>query len=366
MEFPTLIIDIPQKHKFSPGDTFTFNPALLPDDERNAFIELSPAGFQIRHPPPPHELTTNITPDAQLFQTSHMGIPLIGESHYRLIIDGLIPRPFSITFEQLKSLPATTITAFHECYGSPLKSPLENCLRIGNVKWTGVKVSDLLALAGYESKSSKSEHFVWSEGLDRGTFADVKADRYQKDLPMSKAMKPEVMAVYAMNGEPLNKKRGGPVRLVVPGWFGTNSVKWLCKLSVQDKRAPGPFTTTFYNIAEQGGTTTRPVWKVNVNSMIVRPTPNELTVGPDVLVWGWAWADDGVKAVHVLVEDEKNWHAAEVDERIDRGWQKFEIRLNMPIGRHKLIARALSFGGEIQPLEGWRNHAHHVDVMRTK
>jgi DMSO/TMAO reductase YedYZ molybdopterin-dependent catalytic subunit len=246
-----------------------------------------------------------------------------------------------------------------------LKPPLENCLRIGNVRWKGVKVFYLLALAGYGCSNPNTEHFIWSEGLDRGTFADVEANRYQKDLPMSKAMKPEVMIVYALNGELLTRERGGPVRLIVPGWFGTNSVKWLCKLSVQDKRAPGPFTTTFYNIAEPGGTTVRPVWKVNVNSMIVRPTPDEVITGPDALVWGWAWADDGVKDVYVRVEGEENWHTAKVNGRVDYEWQKFETRLKVPLGRHKLVARALSFGGEMQPLEGWRSHAYNVSVMRT-
>lgn len=344
-------------------NSVVLQPALSTDTERTVFTKLSPSGFQIRHPPPPHELDAYITPDTQVFQTSHMGIPLIDESPYQLVVDGLVPRPFRITFQQIKSLPTTTITAFHECYGSPLKPPLENCLRIGNVEWTGVKLSHILALTGY---NANNKHFVWSEGLDRGTFAGVEADRYQKDLPMAKAMKPEVMVVYVMNGKPLSRERGGPFRLVVPGWFGTNSVKWLCRLSVQDRRGPGPYTMTFYNIADPQSDKTRPVWKVNVNSMIVRPTPNDVIVGADVLVWGWAWADDGVQSVHVMTEGEKEVHKAIVDERIDYGWQRFEVKLKVPVGSHRLVARAMSFGREMQPLHGWRNNAHHVDVVKIK
>lgn len=355
-----------QQNKPTPEDAGALVSMTSLDHERKAFVQLSPSGFRIRHPPPPNELHTYITPNSHLFQTSHMGIPLIKEPSYHLVVEGLVPRPFSVTLEQLKSLPATTITAFHECFGSPLKPPLENCLRIGNVEWTGVKLSYLLAHAGLAPSNINSEHFIWSEGLDRGTFAGVEADRYQKDLPMSKAMKSEVIVAYALNGEPLERERGGPVRLVVPGWFGTNSVKWLCKLSVRNSRAPGPYTTMFYNVVEPDSQRTRPVWEVNVNSMIVQPRSGEVIVGPSSLVWGWAWADDGVKNVHVMAEGDQDWREAVVDDRVDHGWQKFEIKLEMPVGRQTVVAKATSFGGAMQPLEGWRNHAHHVHVSRTE
>jgi DMSO/TMAO reductase YedYZ molybdopterin-dependent catalytic subunit len=72
-------------------------------------------------------------------------------------------------------------------------------------------------------------------------------DRYQKDLPIEKTTSPEVLLAYEMNGEPLPEDRGRPVRLVIPGWFSTNSTKWICRLSLQVERAPSPFATEWYN-----------------------------------------------------------------------------------------------------------------------
>ncbi|KAH3976153.1 hypothetical protein HBI24_127300 [Parastagonospora nodorum] len=335
--------------------------ALESDKERHAFIRLDPSGFTIRHPPPPHELSTYITPDTQLFQTIHMGAAIIDPALYKIVVDGLVSRPFSITLDELKRMPQTTITAFHECYGSPLKPPTEALWRIGNVKWTGVRLSHVLDLAGVSPSTLKEELFVWSDGLDRGSFAGINADRYQKDLPLSKALSPEVLVAYEMNGEPLSIERGGPARLVVPGWFGTNSTKWLCRLSVQGERAQGPYTTRFYNEVDMAGDV-RPVWKVEVNSMIVRPRPGEELDGPQVLVCGWAWSDDGVKAVELSADDGTTWYEAVVEKRFEYEWQRFEMLINLFSGRQSIIARATSISGHQQPLTGHRNHMHEIEV----
>ncbi|KAF2023422.1 molybdopterin binding oxidoreductase [Setomelanomma holmii] len=331
--------------------------------ERGAFVRLDPSGFQIRHPPPPHELDTVITPDEKLFQTVHMGAAVVDHAHYQLVIGGLVERPVAVTLEELKRLPQTTITAFHECYGSPLEPPIEACWRVGNVRWTGVRVSHLLTTAGLMVTTENS--FLWSERLDRGTFAGIEADRYQKDLPMYKALDSEVLVAYAMNGEPLTKERGGPVRLVVPGFFGTNSTKWLCRLSVQTKRAQGPYTTTFYNervSSDMGRPRVRPVWHVEVNSIITRPRPDELVTNPDVKVQGWAWSYDGVENVEVSADDGRTWTGTFVEKRSEYSWQNFEAKLTgLRPGKYRVLARATSICGEQQPLSGHRNHVHHVN-----
>jgi DMSO/TMAO reductase YedYZ molybdopterin-dependent catalytic subunit len=335
-----------------------------PSSERDAFIRLDPSGFFIRHPPPPHSLTTYITPDSQLFQTIHMGATVVDLTRYRLFITGLVPRPYTLTLSDLKHMPQTTITSFHECYGSPLKPPTESCLRIGNVTWTGVKVSHLLGLAGL-SPSSTTDLFVWSEGLDRGTFAGVHADSYQKDMPLSKALQSEVLFAYEINGEPLSKNRGGPVRLVVPGWFGTNSVKWLCKLEVRKGRAMGPYTTTFYNERDPedlSGEAMRPVWGVEVNSMIVKPKPGEVVRSDGVVVEGWAWSEEGVRCVKVSGDGGVSWQEADVEKRMEFEWQKFETRLKLEPGSQCIVARATCLSGREQPIEGRRNHVHQVQV----
>ncbi|KAF4636024.1 hypothetical protein G7Y89_g2074 [Cudoniella acicularis] len=207
--------------------------------------------------------------------------------------------------------------------------------------------------------------FVWSDGLDFGEFSGVKADRYQKDFPLRKALSEEVLLAYEMNGKPLNKNCGGPVRLVVPGWFDTNSTKWLCRLLLQAERAKGPFMTRFYNeldLTRDDGAL-RPVWEVKVNSMIVFPAQDSELTCPDVEVRGWAWSCDSVVAVDVSVDDGKTWIGAEVGPRTDFSWQEFMQVVSLPsLGRHRLTARATSRSGLQQPISGRRNHMHTVDI----
>lgn len=333
--------------------------APLTDEERNAFIELSPSGFFIRHPPKPHLLQDFITPDEHLFQTIHMGAAVVDTEKWRLVVDGLVERSFSLDLKTLLELPQKSVTAFHECYGSPLKPPVDNVWRIGNVTWTGVPLRELLKLAS----PLPAAKFVWSEGLDRGVFAGVDADRYQKDLLLEKARGDEVLLAYQMNGQPLTKERGGPVRLVVPGWFGTNSTKWLSKIRLQDRRATGPYTTTFYNEDDPARPgKRRPVWMIEPNSMIVSPAPDTELKGPNVTIQGRAWSHDGIKTVRVTSDDGQVWTDALVAARREFEWQSFSVTLCLQPGSYTLVAQATSNEGVVQPLQGRRNHCHNVQI----
>ena len=336
-----------------------YNKPPAEDEEREAFIQLNPPGFFIRHPPAPHKLDAFLTLDDDLFQTIHMGGAEVDATKWILVITGMVKHPFALTLSQLKGLPSTTLTSFNECYGSPLVPPTKALRRIGNVRWTGVPLHHLLDKAGVQPGA----RFVWSEGLDRGCFANIEADRYQKDLPMEKAMSPEVLIAYEMNGQPISRNRGGPVRLVVPGWFGTNSTKWLCKLSVQDRRAPGIFTTKFYNEKYPPDDPTcayKPIWKVQPNSMVVKPAPEATLEGPDVVIEGWAWSADGVERVDVSADEGETWFASELEQRTEYSWQRYRARLKLGNGTQTVLAKATGHDGRAQPLGGGRNHVHRV------
>lgn len=330
------------------------------EDERSAFVKLEPSGFFIRHPPKPHMLDEYITPDDKLFQTIHMGAAVVDQEKWRLAVDGLVQHQFTLTFDMLRKMPSRTVTSFHECYGSPLKPATTALWRVGNVQWTGVPLREILEMAVPLPDAS----FVWSDGLDRGEFAGVKADRYRKDLPIAKAMSDEVLLAYEINGKPLSKERGGPVRLIVPGWFGTNSTKWISKISLQDHRATGPYTTRFYNEPDPAGPegALRPVWAVEPNSMIVRPQPGEKIDGPNVFVEGWTWHHQPIKSVQLSVDEGKSWKDAVVGDRVDFSWQKFDLVLQLEPGHHSVISRAVSGEGAMQPPSGRRNHCPRVSI----
>lgn len=336
------------------------------DEERKALVKIDPVGFLYRAPPKQHELKMEQTADEELFQTIHMGAAVVDRSKWKLVVDGLLERPFCIDWNQLLKLPRESITAFHECYGSPIKPPVENLWRIGNVKWTGVPLHTLLKLG----RPTSDAKFVWSDGLEHGSFQQVKADRYQKDLPLKKALSSGVLVAYLMNDKPLTKERGGPVRLIVPGWYGTNSTKWLCRLTLQSRRSPSPFTTTFYNEIDPTDVQKqrrRPIWDVEPNSfLLTAPASHAKVKGPEVKIAGKAWGANEIKVVTIYVKNNDKWEECKrvkARPRKDFEWQLFEALVQMKPGKHEILARATDSAGQTQPISGRRNHAHKIEIQ---
>jgi DMSO/TMAO reductase YedYZ molybdopterin-dependent catalytic subunit len=341
-----------------------FLPPLPEGVERSVVIAQSP-GFHLKPPPAPAGLRDFITADAQLFETIHMGSVEVDTERWRLQVDGLVRRPFSIGLDGLRRLPSASVTAFHECFGSPLVPASGNLWRVGNVRWTGVPLAVLLEHAQLETGATH----VWSDGLDSGEFGGRMMNRYRKDLPISKALSHEVLVAYEMNGAPLTRERGGPVRLVVPGWFGTNMTKWLCRLSVRGRRANAPFTSVWYNRDREhkGEIVREPVWAVEPNSLITHPAPGDTISTDKVEVKGWAWSNNGVGGMALSTDGAATWQEAEVRPRQEFEWQQFAATLALPRtpGPVSIIARARDADGSIQPLSGTRNAAHMVQIQRV-
>lgn len=187
---------------------------------------------------------------------------------------------------------------------------------------------------------------MWSSGADHGVFEGDHCDAFTKDLPLDRVAA-DVLIAYEMNGSPLRPENGYPVRLVVPGYYGTNSVKWLIRLSLADTRAPGLFTTRWYNdpiLDVEGRPTgaTTPVGPIAPESVIVSPAPDQTPpVGEEVEIWGWAWADGGVSAVDVRVDDERGWTPAAIERPTGHAWQRFAASWRpRHRGAHELWSRA--------------------------
>ncbi|KAF2012568.1 molybdopterin binding oxidoreductase [Aaosphaeria arxii CBS 175.79] len=334
------------------------SPTDKPHSTTNADIPTQPI-----RAPKPHQQLSYLTHDLTLFEENHTTWPDTDPSDWELTVDGLVRNRFTLSFAELVNLPTSSVTTFHECYGSPLHPPTRNLWKVGNVVWTGVRLSRILALADVAPEA----RFLWSEGRDHGVFAGHRVDSYQKDLPLGKALQDEVIVAYRMNDAPIRSRRGGPVRLVVPGWFGTNSTKWLCRLTLQSSRAPGIFASYFYNREDEKSVTgMSPVWAVEPNSMIVRPAPGECLDSTDVTVSGWAWGEVEIDVVEVCLDEGDVWVPAKTESRKDFGWQRFSVLVHTSYGKHSISARATSKAGERQPGDRTRNQVHTVQFEVTE
>jgi DMSO/TMAO reductase YedYZ molybdopterin-dependent catalytic subunit len=177
------------------------------------------------------------------------------------------------------------------------------------------------------------------------------------------------LIAYELNSTPLPVEHGFPARLVVPGFYGTNSVKWLTRMTVAETRATGAFTTRWYNdpvpsAAGEDPVKMVPVWSVAPESVIVSPAPGQ-ALKRDTLqeVWGWAWADRGIDRVDVSVDGGATWMEAQVERRAARAWQKFFLswRVTDP-GVVVLCSKAYAHDGASQPEFGRRNAIHRSEV----
>src|SRR5262245_27066411 len=319
-------------------------------------VTLDPQGPFKRHPLAPHMLRDRLTRARDVFILCHLGVPRIERDQWLLTIDGMVERPPTLRFDDLLRYPKTDVTSIHQCCGSPF-APFEPTRRICNVRWSGVRLVDLLA----DCRPSAAAQYIWSYGADFGEFSGVVVDAYVKDLPIAR-VEADVLIAYELNGTALPPEHGFPARLVVPGFYGTNSVKWLTRITFVESRAPGPFTTRWYNdpvLDGTGGETgkTTPVWSVAPESLIVSPAPHEtIELSAEREMWGWAWADGGVRSVHVRAGDKATWLPAELEPRRGREWRRFSIPWT-PRQRGAVVvaSRAEAMGGLLQPISGRRN-----------
>jgi DMSO/TMAO reductase YedYZ molybdopterin-dependent catalytic subunit len=326
-------------------------------------VRLDPRGYFRRIPLTPHQMRDRRTRTQDAIVLCHLGIPRLDRDTWTLTIDGLVARPLALRFGDLLRYPKAEVASFHQCAGSPLQ-PFEPTRRVCNITWGGTRLADIFAAC----EPSLRARYVWSYGADYGEFSGDAVDAYIKDLPVDRVQS-DVLVAYEMNGAPLAAEHGFPARLVAPGFYGTNSVKWLTRMTLSEARAQGPFTTRWYNdpIRDDAGRATgetRPVWSIAPESLIVAPAPDALlAVGAETEIWGWTWADGGVRGLDVSTDGGATWLPAQLEPARGREWQRFSYPWTpSERGIVVLASRAVSASGEVQPGSGQRNAIHKVSV----
>jgi len=307
---------------------------------------------------PVSRLKDFVTPTTTVHVLAHLGVARVDPEQWRLSVDGMVERPLELDLDELLRVPARKLSAVFECYGNPLE-PDFAARSVANVVWRGVSLRDLLDRAGVRPDA----RFVWLEGLDSGTFAGTYCERYVKDIPVARALHDDVLVAYAMNGEPLTAEHGSPARIVVPGYFGTSSVKWLSRVTLAAARPEGLFTTRLYNRRVEGRAHAEPAQELDVNAVIVRPCDEDRLAPGRHLISGWAWSASEITRVEVSTDKGASWQESHV---VARGpaptWQRFGFEWDVATpGVYEIRARGTDSRGQVQPNRG-RNAVHAVSV----
>jgi len=294
------------------------------------------------------------TPRDKWFTTQHYGHPEVDPATYRLKVSGLVERPLSISLDELKKMRSTDLVFGFECSGN--RRPIQGLS--SNGRWTGVPLREVLNRAGIKDEAREFVFFGADRGPEdvefRGNTFKVE-QQFGRSLPRDKALAAEPMLVYALNGEPLTKHQGFPVRLLVPGYYGVCNVKFLAEIHAQHDPFVGKWQTRWYRtlrgemINGEMHWTETAVTHMQLKSWIARVTKagNRHTVFGIVL-------NDGtpIKTVEVSI-DGGPWQAATLDPATTRekyGWKFFTYAwTGATPGEHTLVSRVIDVNGQVQP-----------------
>ena len=326
---------------------------------------------------PLEAMAHDITPVGLHYLVIHWDIPVTDERTWQVAVDGAVRRPLTLSMADIQSRPRLTIPVTMECAGNgrarleprPISVPWLN-EAIGTADWTGTPVWPLLEEAGIGEDAVD----IVFHGADRGIQGDVE-QAYGRSLPIEEVRHPEVMLAYAMNGRPLEPQHGFPVRLLVPGWYGMTSVKWLTRIQVARDPFRGYQQADAYRYQRDEDDPGEPVTRQLVRALMIPPgIPDFLTrhryveAGP-VELSGRAWS--GLAPVtRVEVGIDGAWSDAELGPaRGDFAWRGWRFTWQATPGEHELSCRATDAEGRAQPLEQpWNlqgmgvNHVQRVDV----
>ena len=301
------------------------------------------------------------TPNHLFFVRNNSTSIDLSASDWRLSVEGdAVEEPVELTYEDIKRLPRRTLTSYLECAGN--HRAMFNLVKgqrasgtqwmtggIGNGEWVGVALRDVLTLAGIHASAVS----VLLVGLD----VDSPEGGFRFVLPSEKAMHPDTLLAYGLNGETLPTDHGFPLRALVPGWAGSANIKWLGGIVVSSKQVWTRNNTTSYSLIgdeypPEGESRGRPVTTQVIKSALALPWPAELPSGRR-RIHGYAHSPAGpISRVEWSSDSGRTWAEADVSgEQPDYSWARFELAWDAEPGEHVIMTRATDAEGNTQPDE---------------
>jgi DMSO/TMAO reductase YedYZ molybdopterin-dependent catalytic subunit len=279
----------------------------------------------------------SVTPNELFFVREHFPVPAVSSAGWKLSITGAVAKPFHLPYEEIPAQARRILPVTLECAENPVGGGM-----ISHAEWTGLSLGSLLDRAG----ANPDAGYVRLSG----------ADGFSRTIPVAKALHADTLVVYAMNGEKLPLSHGFPLRALIPGWYGMDSVKWLHQVEVlRDKgRESQPGYTRLNRSLLLGVQPAGPITAMNVKSAFSRPVDDAILVSRRFTIRGAAWAGENrVRQVEVSTDGGKSWQRAQLDEAAPSySWALWAFEWKIPgPGQYRLSVRAADSQGRLQPAE---------------
>src|SRR3954452_10462372 len=348
---------------------FADGPEFTRDEVRLALRNPGMPLEALRHP---------VTPIGMHYVLVHFDVPALDAAAHELVVDGSVRTPVRLSMDDLRARPAVTTPVVMECAGSgrahltprPVSAPWHD-EAVGCAEWTGTPLRGVLEAAGLLDEAVE----IVFTGADRGFDRDVEQD-YQRSLPVADALGDDLLLAYAMNGEPLPPPHGFPLRLVVPGWYGMASVKWLRSITAIAEPFDGVQQALLYRYRRS---------EEHAGTAVTRKKPRALMAPPGIpeflsrlrhvpagatTVTGRAWSGAGpIRRVEFSADAGRTWADARLDAPLERhggtAWS-YLWDASRP-GDHELCVRATHATGETQPLDArdaWNVGGYGVNAVQ--
>lgn len=314
---------------------------------------------------PIHHLPQWITPAEYFYRRNHFPYPMLTQQFFFLPVSGEVGRPYFFSYQQLLSMPSKTVTMVLECSGN--KRSYFNPKVYGEQwqdgaisqgVWRGVPLYYLLSLVGIKPSAQE----VVLEAQDFGKRTDMEGIfPFARSLPLNKALHPDTLIAYELNGRPIPFEHGYPLRLIVPQWYAMASVKWMKRITVINHAFTGPFQAVdyVYYPHREDDLEKKPVTTINIASIIQQPLNHSLLDTGIHEIFGIAWTGEGtVTEVDISFDEGQSWSRTKLQHLLKApySWSFWSYTWNVTKkGEYTIRCRAKDSRGRIQPPEAWWN-----------